>query len=55
MQTLLKLPGTRLADWNDFSENCDIIPNSRVKGYALADTIFVVNELRTMPKTLIDE
>lgn len=55
MPTLLKLPGKRLAYWNDFLENYDIISNSRVKDHALAETIFVVNELRTMPNTLIDE
>lgn len=55
MQILLELPGTRLADWNDFLENYDIIPDSRVTGYPLARTIFVVSELRTMLNTLIDE
>jgi hypothetical protein len=55
MQILLKLPGTRLADWNDFLENHDIIPNNRVKSYFLAGTIFVVNELRTTPNVLMDE
>jgi hypothetical protein len=55
MQILLELPSTRLADWNDFLENYDIIPNNRVKNYLLAGTIFVVNELRTTPNVLIDE
>lgn len=44
MNVLLELPGSEPADWNDFLENNNVIPNSRVKDYPLAGTIFVVND-----------